>query len=152
MGGECLCAAKGSWIMSKLKTFLVSDSNDTFFVALEVDLDKLTPALASQINHFWGGAEDRLYAEDGDAVRAVIRLLGCKLIGAMLEFGGQSFDERAVTGSGRGFYWMRDLLERKGLLHERDMQLDALGIRLVKADVEIPGFDEMDLDEQAGAL
>lgn len=138
--------------MSKLKTFLVSDSKDTFFVALEVDLDKLTPEAASLINAFWGGAEDRLDAEDGNAVRAVIRFLGCKLIGAMLEFGGQSFDERAVTGPGRGVYWMREFMEGEGLLRNKDFKLDALGIRLVKADVEIPGFDEMDLDEQAGAL
>src|SRR3990167_3652864 len=136
MGGECLCAAKGAWIMSKLKTFLVSDSKDTFFVALEVDLDKLTPEAASLINAYWGGAEDRLDAERGNAVRAVIRLLGCKLMGAMLEFGGQSFDERAVTGPGRGVYWMKDLMEREGLLRNKDFKLDALGIRLGKRSEE----------------
>lgn len=137
--------------MSKLKTFLVSDSKDTFFVALEVDLDKLTPEAASLINALWGGAEDRLEAEDGNAVRAVIRLLGCKLIAAMLENGGFTLDERVNPGT-LSLFWIREMLEREGLLGNRDFQLEALGIRLVKADVEMPGFDEMDLDEQAGAL
>lgn len=45
-------------------------------VTIEVDHDKLTPDLASEINAFWSGADDRLAEVDGDSVQAVIRIAG----------------------------------------------------------------------------
>ena len=43
-------------------------------VILEVDFDKLTPTLATEINNFWTDAEDRLSDADGDPIRAVIKM------------------------------------------------------------------------------
>lgn len=43
-------------------------------VILEVDLDKLTPALATEINNFWIGAEYRISDADGDPIQAVIKM------------------------------------------------------------------------------
>ena len=63
--------------MSNIKTYkVVAASFDDAEVNLQVDHDVLTPDLATLINTFWSGAEDRLAQENGDVVRAVVRLFG----------------------------------------------------------------------------
>lgn len=42
-------------------------------LTVEVDLEKLTPALAAEINDFWSGADDVLRAAGGDVVEAAVR-------------------------------------------------------------------------------
>lgn len=62
-------------------------------VTVEVDMDKLTPELATEINSFWSGADDVLGAADGDVVLAAVLRSGPYLMGAVLqgynEFGAQ---------------------------------------------------------------
>lgn len=51
---------------------VVSDESADLSVWIEVDLDVLTPDLATEINSFWAGAQDVLEAADGDVVEAVV--------------------------------------------------------------------------------
>lgn len=124
--------------------FLVSDQNDTFFVTLEVDRSKLTVELATQINNFWGGNDDRADSMDGDVVKAVIKLYGSRVMGLMLCSGGTVF--MAVHGQA-GQQWTAAMQQEEGWPGADGSPHGAVGIRVVAADVEIPGFDECDLDE-----
>ena len=54
---------------------------------LEVDHERLTPELASEINNFWSGCEDRLSDADGDPVLAVIKLAASIFLGYVLDVG-----------------------------------------------------------------
>lgn len=124
---------------------MVSDQNDTFFVTLEVDRSKLTVELATEINNFWGGNDDRADSMDGDMVKAVIKLYGVRVIALMLQAGGAncSLDHRPAGC----VYWTNAMQEEEGWPGASGGPHGALGIRVIAADVEIPGFDECDLDE-----
>lgn len=54
-------------------------------VTLDVDHDKLTPELATTINAFWTGSQDRIDEADGDVVLAVIKLAGAEFMGWVLD-------------------------------------------------------------------
>lgn len=133
--------------MSTIKTFKVSDWSDNFSVVLEVDLDKLTPELAEQINNFRGSAEDHLEAEDGDVVRAVIRLYGSHMIALLVEDGGAYLSPSRVPGLCEA--WTKKMQEEEGWPGGDGTPHGALGIRLLQADVQIPGFDDLELSEVA---
>lgn len=133
--------------MSTLKKFKVSDWSDNFSVVLEVDLDKLTPALATEINTFWGDAECRLSAEDGDVVKAVIRLYGLNLIGLMVKNGGASISPGGAPWQAKT--WTEDMQNEEGWPGGDGTPHGIIGIRLLAADVQIPGFYELELTEVA---
>lgn len=125
-----------------LEKFLVSDQNATFFVTLEVDRTKLTTELTTEINDFWSGNDDRVDSMDGDVVKAVIKLYGLRLIAMMLRDGGEQF----VRPDGAAL-WTQRMQQEEGWPGGDDTPHGALGMRVVAADVLIPGFDECDLDE-----
>ncbi|MGH3799320.1 MAG: DUF2528 family protein [Stenotrophomonas sp.] len=54
-------------------------------VTLDVDHDKLTPELATLINTFWTGADERLDSTDGDVVLAVIKMAAAEYLGWVLD-------------------------------------------------------------------
>lgn len=54
-------------------------------VTLEVDHSKLTPELATLINSFWTGADERLADADGDAVLAVVKNAAGQFMAMVLE-------------------------------------------------------------------
>lgn len=135
--------------MSKVKTFVVS-AYEQFSVTLEVDLGVLTEEAAHRINAYWGGGADRLDAEGFDIVRAVVRLLGCRLIAVVLEKGGLSFDEQTNPRQ-QGRRLVREMLEAEGL-GDLSRKAEGIGVRLVRAYVEPPGFEEVKLNLQALAL
>lgn len=132
--------------MSNLKKFKVSDWSDNFSVVLEVDLVKLTAELADEINSFWSGADDRLAAEGGDVVKAVIRLYGANMIGLLATDGGSSFSEGFGTAAR---IWTELMQKEEGWPGADGTPTGAVGIRLVRADVVIAGFDELELTEVA---
>lgn len=127
-----------------LEKFLVSDQNDTFFVTLEVDRSKLTAELAAEINTFWGGHEDRADSMDEDVVAAVIKLYGVRVMGLMLRGGGWTINEAQVRLAEQ---WTAAMQLEEGWPGADGSPHGALGIRVTAADVEIPGFDECDLNE-----
>lgn len=54
-------------------------------VQLEIDHSILTPELATEINKFWTGAEERLEEAGSDAVLAVIKMAGAEFMGWVLD-------------------------------------------------------------------
>ena len=135
-----------------IKTFKVqAEYNDLMYVVLQVDTDKLTPELATQINDFWCYSEDRIDSEDGDVFRAVVRLYGTKAIHKMLLGGGACFK------AGCGDCWRRNSCPAKSeewakqlehLLADGQHELFELfgePIRVIEARVEIPDFDSVEL-------
>ncbi|HHA2467504.1 DUF2528 family protein [Stenotrophomonas maltophilia] len=54
-------------------------------VTLDVDHRVLTIDLATQLNKFWTGAEERLEAADGDVVMAVVKMAAAEFLGWVLD-------------------------------------------------------------------
>ncbi|WP_052521121.1 DUF2528 family protein [Acidovorax temperans] len=124
--------------MSNVKTYkVVAASFDDAEVNLQVDHDVLTPDLATLINTFWSGAEDRLAQENGDVVRAVVRLFGSCAISFFMSDGG------AQTGGGDCRYWTQRVIKAQ---HEGWPDVDSLGILLAAVFVGSVSYDEVSLE------
>lgn len=138
---------------ANIKRFKVKDTWKDYEVLLEVNLDRLTPKRAEMINSFWGGEKYRLRHENGDVVKAVIRLAGQTLINAMLSEGGTEFYEhtKGVFGDDPGAIWSKDDLHNEegwGGPVEED-GFGWCGIRVVAAEVSTPDYGDMALAEVA---
>lgn len=107
-------------------------------VTLRVDLDKLTPKLAIDINAFWSGAEDRLEGEDQDVVRTVVRMFGAAAIDFFMKDGGASFG--ATSDISR---WATEKVLKD--LYEGWPDFDHLGIVIVAAEVSSVGYNDVSL-------
>lgn len=134
-----------------IKRYVVKEVWKDYEVTLEVNHSRLTPEAALMINNFWGDSEHRLWAEKGDAVKAVIRLFGQTMIRIMLREGGSSFsidtDKRDPFGH-PGPVWTEDLHNEEGWGGSiKGDPYGWCGIRVVAADVEAPGFDDVELAE-----
>lgn len=71
--------------MTDIRKYQVFQSFGEISVDITVDHDILTPELAEEINEFWGGAEDRVVAADGDVVMAVAKLIASRFMALLLE-------------------------------------------------------------------
>jgi hypothetical protein len=126
--------------MSNITTYRVAaDSFSDAEVTLQVDLDVLTPALAAEINNFWSHPKDRLQAEDGDVVRAVVRMFGEAAIRHFMADGGASFGpcpwgDRQMTA---------EVLKAQV---EGWPDIDGLGIGIVGAEVSAVGYHDVTLE------
>lgn len=127
--------------MSNIKKYKVKEDWKDYEVTIEVNHELLTPELATQINEFWSDSEDRLDAEDGDPVKAVIRLAGSCLINEMLREGSMSFSKE---NEGMVKRWTEWLASQEGW-----PPADMLGIRCIDAEVLGPSFDDLELTEIA---
>lgn len=131
---------------ANIKRFKVKDTWKDYEVTLEVDLARLTVERADAINAFWTGAEDRVDEEDGDVVRAVIRMAGHEVMCELLEDRGghftttcHSFPAEASTET---------LHSQEGWGGEVDGdKFGWCGIRVIAADVQLPSFEEVALAE-----
>lgn len=47
-------------------------------IEMAVDLEKLTPEIATEMNDFWSGGGDLLNDCDGDVIRCAVRLIASK--------------------------------------------------------------------------
>lgn len=121
--------------MANLKKFTLRDSWKDWSITLEVDLDILTEERATEINEFWSDADYRLGEEDGDVVRAVIRMAARRFVFAFLEIGG------AVVCGGTEYTssWTKtELHDQEGWGgSEEGNPFGWCGIRLVEADVQV---------------
>lgn len=138
---------------TNIKRFTVKDTWKDYEVTLEVDLDRLTSERAELINSFWSGDKYRLRQENGDVVKAVIRLAGQTLINTMLCQGGANFYEhtKGAFNDNPGVIWSRDDLHNEegwGGPVEED-GFGWCGIRVVAAEVSMPSYDEVTLSEVA---
>jgi len=96
-------------------------------VTLDIDLDVLTPELATMINNFWGDAEYVLSAADGYVIEAVARRAASVFINAAFE--GCS-NEEAQTSLDESEGWP---------------PAGESGIRLVAFDIPDTCADQLDL-------
>lgn len=132
-----------------IKRYQVKEPFSDFEVTLEVDHTILTPERAQLINEFWTNHEDRAEEEDGDHVRAVIRMAGAQIAGLMLESGwGVSFGTNNVE---QGKNWSKKFRDEEGWGAEDGTPFSRCGIRVIAASVEAPGFDEFQLEEVSNA-
>lgn len=111
-------------------------------VTLEVDHDTLTPERAELFLRFWTSGADNISDEDGDAVRAAIRSFGATAIREMLSEYGATF-----TGAFNANIWSKKIRDIEGHGGENDTPHGWIGIRIVKADVDDIGFDDVAIKE-----
>ena len=57
-----------------VRRYRIAQNWGDIVVTLDVDHAQLTTELATEINEFWTGAEDRLDAADDDVVMAIVKL------------------------------------------------------------------------------
>lgn len=56
-------------------------------VKVEVDHSVFTDEVATMINGFWMGADDRLHCEDGNLIKAVLKMLAARIFAMDIELG-----------------------------------------------------------------
>lgn len=123
-----------------IKTFKVqAEYNDLMYVMLQVDMDKLTPELATEINNFYG-RDGRIESEDDDVVRAVVRLYGARAIRNMLLGGGAcfKFSNRLAVSK-----WVTQPEDQLARIRNGVLETDC--IRVIEAQVAMPDFDTVEL-------
>jgi len=125
--------------MPNVKTYRVKEDWKDYEVWLEVDHDVLTQELAELINDFWGGKKERVKAENGSVVKAVIRFAGYIVINEMLAQGGSSYRKNSTEAIKLWSDWLADQEGWPGI--------GKLGIRVVYAEVETTDFDSVELSE-----
>ena len=134
-----------------IKRYTVKDSWKDYSVSLEVDHSILTAERAKMINDFWSNNDHRESDEDGDVVRAVIRFAGSNLMNMMLRHGGTDFTEKTrgpIFNDSPGPIWTKDLHDEEGWGgSEEGNPFGWCGIRCVEAAVDVPGFDDVELEE-----
>lgn len=134
---------------AEIKRYIVKDDWKDYEVRLEVNHSILTPERAQLINDFWGGNEDRLDDCGGNVVKTVIKLFGQTAICTFLNDGGACF---RPSPEWVGNHQSRALREQEGWGGEgeggeKNGEFGWCGIRVLAADVEMPRFDEMDVQE-----
>lgn len=133
-----------------IKRYIVGEVWKDYEVTLEVNHTRLTPEIATMINNFWGGSDDRLADSDGDIVKTIIRLFGLRMINMMLSQGGAFFGlhyKNPITNEHPGKYWSAELQNEEGWGEAGGDPYGWCGIRVIAADVEVPGFDDVALAE-----
>ena len=109
-------------------------------VTLQVNFDVLTPELATEINTFWSGAEERLQAEDGNVLLAVIRMFGQVAIRYFMTAGGACFGPPRTEGDR---HWTAQVIKEQA---EGWPEVDGLGILITMADVSVVDYDDVTLE------
>ncbi|MGH8385513.1 MAG: DUF2528 family protein [Pseudomonas sp.] len=138
---------------ANLKRYRVAESWKDYEVTLEVNLDVLTQERAAMINQYLSDDKTRLMEESDDVVRVAVRLAGSTMIRIMLEQGGTSFTpaSKTIFGDNPGTSWTHDLHSAEGFggCEADERPYGWCGIRVIGADVDVPGFFEVDLTEIA---
>lgn len=135
--------------MATIKRYTVKHPWHEHEVTLEVDHSILTPTLAKEHVEFWAGAEEFRDAENGDDVRATIRLFGSNIMAMMLRDGGAVFNDKTKNMLGRTVsqYWTDQQHYEEGWGGSDGSPFGRCGIRVIAADVTGIGFDDVELDE-----
>jgi Protein of unknown function (DUF2528) len=136
--------------MSLIKRYTVEHEWHDHTVTLEVDHQIMTPELAKQHLDYWSGSAEFQEDENGDAVRAVIRLFGASLIARILEQGGATFSDDTAAK-----IWSREQQDAEGWAGASTAApfspFGNVGIRAVSASVDGVGFDDVRIKEIATA-
>lgn len=142
-------------VQATIKRYMVKEVWKDYEVTLEVNHSRLTSEVATTLNNFWSDSKSRLSTENGDPVRAAIRLFGQTMINMMLSEGGSSFSiqtSKSHSFDDPGPIWTKDLHDEEGW--GGSIEGDPYGwcgIRVIAADVEAPNFYDVELAEVANA-
>lgn len=123
-------------------------------VLLEVDLIKLTPERATELCNFWSCSGGYVESEDGNPVRAAVRLFGSWIISDMSQGGGTDFSPDYESPDGDphpGLIWSADVHEADGWGGTDDSPFGWCGIRCVAAEVASINFYSVELKEMQHA-
>ncbi len=142
-------------MIANIKRYTVSEQFGDDKVTLEVNHDVLTVERATMMNQFRGDPDWRLEEENGDVVRAVIRMFGQVMINTMLAQGGADFSERTrspMGDSNPGPIWTADVHNEEGWGGTEDGNpFGWCGIRCVAACVSSLDYDDCQVEEVAHA-
>lgn len=134
-----------------LKLYRVTEEFGNDWVLLEVDLDKLTAERAGLITDFWSESNAFIELEQGDAVRAVVRLFGMWMISTMINQGGAGFGPNTISPDGDphpGQLWSADMHDQEGWGgHDNGDPYGWCGIRCIGASVAPINYDSVTLAE-----
>ncbi len=90
--------------MSNIKQYKLT-SFDDFTVVIEIDHDKCTEELLTEINNFWSGHEDRLNEADGNLLHAVLGIIYRRTWWTLAEMGGLAWVDDMVKEFGKMEGW-----------------------------------------------
>lgn len=123
-----------------LKRYKVQESFQDAAVVLEVDHSVLTEELATELMSYWSGG-DGYIRQEGNSVRAAIRLAGLTVLRLLQADGGGDFDDEPRSPFGpQNDIWTRELHRAEGW--GRDC-----GIRCISGHVEALDYDYLELEE-----
>jgi hypothetical protein len=91
--------------MSNKKRYLLEHDGTYFDMHVDIDHDKVTEKELTGINEFWSESRDRLEAEGGDVLRAVLKLLCQTVIHLQFEYGYNTHGIRELfnySAAGKG--------------------------------------------------
>lgn len=132
---------------ASIKRYTVKDTWKDYEVTLEVNHIVLTTERATLINEFWTNHEDRIDQFDGDSVKAVIQMFGQNAICQYLNDNGASFGEKDNWLTKKCSQELRAEEGWGGESDDKDDLFGWCGIRIVGADVPMPEFEELTLQQ-----
>lgn len=127
-----------------LKRYTVTHEWHDHTVTLEVDHARLTSENAALYLTFWTGGDEFAEDEGGDPVRGLVRYFGAVAMRQILAEYGATFNESS-TEAGR--IWSAQIRNTEGFGGEDGSLFGTIGIRILAADIEAPGFDDIALKE-----
>lgn len=113
-------------------------NHDGFEATIDADLSILTTELATEINTFWGGAEDRLRDQGGDVQKTVVRLFGARVLNEIAAEGGGDIDPHGSA------IYTRQLLDEEGWPGS-----DWKGLLMVRAETPTVDYFDFTMTEAA---
>jgi hypothetical protein len=134
--------------MTDIKRYTVNHEWHDHTVTLEVDHARLTAENAALYLTFWTGGDEFAEDEGGDPVRGLVRYFGAVTMRQILAEYGSSFGE---TNAEASRIWSAQIRDTEGFGGEDGSPFGSIGIRILAADIEAPGFDDVVLKELSAA-
>lgn len=133
---------------STTKRYTVTHEWHDHTVTLEVDHARLTAENAALYLTFWTGGDEFAQDEGDDPVRGLVRYFGAVAMRQILAEYGSTFGE---SDSEAARIWSAQIRDTEGLGGEDGSPFGNIGIRIIGADIEAPGFDDVKLKELPAA-
>lgn len=134
--------------MTDIKRYTVNHEWHDHTVTLEVDHARLTAENAALYLTFWTGGDEFAEDEGGDPVRGLVRYFGAVTMRQILAEYGSSFGENNAEAAR---IWSAQIRDTEGFGGEDGSPFGSIGIRILAADIEAPGFDDVVLKELPAA-
>lgn len=123
--------------MSNKKRYLLEHDGTYFDMTVEVDHDKVTEKVLTEINEFWTDGKDRLEAAGGDVLQAVLKMLCQYVITLQIEYGYNTHGIRelfnwGVRGNGQEGWPMMDGSEGIEIIHVSNTEIPSSEITVME--------------------